>query len=154
MQTLSITYVTTIFTIPHIIISCMSQLLCKGVQKLYILLGEWCSLKKPCCWNQNMLSCVRCVGGNLWVSTKKKYVYFLFKYSLVHWRWGVQSRYLSSRSYILMTGKFLLGLSNNYCFYKTLSPGRSKTYVTFDMTEEYCTWSLTASNVCDYWNFQ
>ena len=37
---------------------------------------------------------------------------------------------------ILMTGNVLIGLSDNCCFYKRLSPGRSKTYVTFDITEE------------------
>ena len=44
----------------------MSQLLCEGGQKL---LGEWLALKQPCCRNQNVLPCVRCVGGKLWVST-------------------------------------------------------------------------------------
>ena len=60
MQTiLSITYVTTI-TISH-----MSQLLCKGEQKL---LGEW-FFKAALLPNQNVLPCVRYVGGKLWVST-------------------------------------------------------------------------------------
>ena len=78
----------------------------------------------------------------------------MFKYSLVRRRWGVQSRYISSRTNKLMTGKFVLCLSDNCCFYERLSPGRSKTYVTFDIAEESCTWYLTASNVCDYWHFQ
>ena len=65
-----------------------------------------------------------------------------------------QSRYLSSRSYILMTGNFLLSLSDNCCFYERLNPGRSKKYVTFDIAEESCTWSLTASNVYEFWHFQ
>ena len=54
---------------------------------------------------------------------KKTYVYFVFKYSLEHRRCGVQSRYLSSKSYILMTGTFLLRLGDNCCFYEGLSPG-------------------------------
>ena len=45
-------------------------------------------------------------------------------------------------------------MPDNCCFYERVSPGRSKTYVTFHITEESCTWSLTASNVCDYWHFQ
>ena len=43
----------------------MNQLLCKGVQKL---LDEWFS-EAALLANQNVLSCVRCVGGKLWVST-------------------------------------------------------------------------------------
>ena len=61
---------------------------------------------------------------------------------------------IKRRAKNLMTGKFVLCLSDNCCFYERLSPGRSKTYVTFDITEESCTWSLTASNICDYWHFQ
>ena len=85
--------------------------------------------------------------------SEKTYVYFWFKYSLVSQRWGVQSKYISSRTNKLMTGKFVLCLSDNFCFYERLSPGRTKTYETFDITEESCTWSLSASNVCDYWHF-
>ena len=87
-------------------------------------------------------------------ATEKRYVYFLFKYCLVRRKWGIQIRYISLRTNNLMTGKFVLCLNDNCCFYERLSPGRSKTYVTFDITEESCTWSLTASNVCDYWHFQ
>ena len=43
----------------------MSQLLCKGVQNL---LGEW-FFESALLPNQNVLSCVRYVGGKLWVST-------------------------------------------------------------------------------------
>ena len=72
-------YVTTIFK-PHITISYMSQLLCKGVQKL---LCEWYFLAAllP---NQNILPCVRYVGGKLWVSTndvryRKKRMFIFFQ---------------------------------------------------------------------------
>ena len=34
-----------------------------------------------------------------------------------------------------MTGNFLSCLSDHCCFYERLSPGRSKTYVTFDITK-------------------
>ena len=68
--------------------------------------------------------------------------------------WGVLIGYISSRTNNLMTGKFVLCLSDNCCFYERWVPGRSKTYVTFDITEESCKWSLTASNVCNYWHFQ
>ena len=135
----------------------MSQLICKGVQKL---LGEW-FFEAALLPNQNVLPCVRYVSGSLSCGcqqityvTEKTYVYFLFKYSLVRRRWGVQSIYISSRTNKLMTGKFVLCLSDNCCFYERLGPGGSKTYVTFDIAEESCTWSLTASNVCDYWHFQ
>ena len=84
----------------------MRQLLCKGVQKL---LGEWL-FKAALLPNQNFLPCVRYihaggklwvsyVGGKFWVSTnhvryrKNVNFYFLFKYSLVRRRWGVQSRF-------------------------------------------------------------
>ena len=55
----------------------MSQLLCKGVQKS---LGEW-FFKAALLPNQNVLPCVRYVGGKLWVSkityvTEKTYVSF------------------------------------------------------------------------------
>ena len=40
---------------------------------------------------------------------------------------------------LYMTGKFILCLSDNCCLYERLSPGRSKTYVTFDIAEESCT---------------
>ena len=43
----------------------MGQLLCKGVQKL---LGEW-FFEAALLPNQNVLPCVRYVGGKLWVST-------------------------------------------------------------------------------------
>ena len=43
----------------------MSQLLCKGVQ---MLLGEW-FFEAALLPNQNVLPCVRYVGGMLWVST-------------------------------------------------------------------------------------
>ena len=43
----------------------MSQLLCKGVQKL---LGEW-FFEAALLSNQNVLPFVRYVGGKLWVST-------------------------------------------------------------------------------------
>ena len=47
---------------------------------------------------------------------------------------------ISSRTNKLMTGTFLLcRLSDNCCFYKRLSLGRSKMYVTFDITEKFCT---------------
>ena len=85
---------------------------------------------------------------------KKTYVYFLFKYCLVHQRWGVQIGYISSRTNNLMTGNFFLCPSDDFCCYERSCPGRSKTYVTFDITEKSCTWSLTTSNVCDYWHFQ
>ena len=52
---------------------------------------------------------------------------------------GVQIGYVSSRTNNLMGGKKNLCLSDNCCFYERLSPGRSKTYVTFDITEESCT---------------
>ena len=119
----------------------MSQLLCKGVQNL---LGEW-FFEAALLPNQNVLPCARYVGGKLWVSTnhvrywKKTYVYFLFKYSLVRRKCGVQSRYISSRTNKLMTGKFQLCMSDNCCFYERLGPGRSKTYVAFNITEESCT---------------
>ena len=62
----------------------MSQLLCKGVKKL---IGE-CFFVAALLSNQNVLPCVRYVGGKLWVSAnhvryRKTYVYFLFKYALV-----------------------------------------------------------------------
>ena len=43
----------------------MSQLLCKGVQKL---LGEW-FFEAALLPNQNVLPCVRYVGFKLWMST-------------------------------------------------------------------------------------
>ena len=43
----------------------MSQLLCKGVQKL---LGEW-FFEAALLPNQNVLPCVRYVDGKLWVLT-------------------------------------------------------------------------------------
>ena len=46
----------------------MSKLLCKGVQKL---LGEW-SFEAALLSNQNVLPCVKYVGGKLWVSTNHK----------------------------------------------------------------------------------
>ena len=70
---------------------------------------------------------------------KKTNVYFLFKYCLVRRKWGVQIGYISSRTNNLMTGNFLLCLSDNCWFYERLGTGRSKTYVTFDITEESCT---------------
>ena len=74
----------------------MSQLLCKGVQKL---LGERL-FEAALLPNQNMLPCVRYVGFKLWVSInhiryQKKYIYFLFKYCLVRRRWGLQIGYIS-----------------------------------------------------------
>ena len=130
----------------------MSQLLCKGVQKL---LGE-CFFEAALLPNQNMLPCVRYVGFKLWVSInhihyrKKRYVYFLFKYCLVCRRWGVQTGYISLRTNNLMTGKLLLCLSDSCCFYERLSPGKLKTYETFDITEESCTWSLTCWLLATY----
>ena len=63
----------------------MIQLLCKGVQKL---LGEW-FFEAALLPNQNVLPCVRYVGGKLWVSTnqvgyatEKTYVYFCLS---THW---------------------------------------------------------------------
>ena len=86
---------------------------------------------------------MRYVGFKLWVSInhvryRKTYVYFLFKYCLVRRRLGVQIGYQfkdrqPNDRYILLC------LSDSCCFYKRLSPGRSKTYVTFDITEESCT---------------
>ena len=74
------------------------------------------------------------MGGNKSRTLPKKHTFiFLFKYSLVRRRWGVQGRCISSRTNKLMTGKFVLCLSANCCFYERLSPGRSKTYVTFDI---------------------
>ena len=78
------------------------------------------------------------MGVNKSRTLPSKQSFFLFKYSLVRRSWGIQSRYLSSRSYILMTGNFVWGLSYNFSFYERLRPGRSKTYVTFDITEESC----------------
>ena len=42
----------------------MSQLLCKGVQKYFE-----CFFEAALLLNQNVLPCVRYVGGKLWVST-------------------------------------------------------------------------------------
>ena len=44
----------------------MSQLLCKGVQQL---LDEW-FFEAALLPNQNVLPCVRYIGGKLWVSIK------------------------------------------------------------------------------------
>ena len=49
---------------------------------------------------------------------KKRLFLFLFKYSLVRRRWAVQSRYISSRTNKLMTGKFLLSLRIFVAFMK------------------------------------
>ena len=43
----------------------MSQLLCKGLQKLL----DECFFQAALLPNQNVLPCVRYVGGKLWVST-------------------------------------------------------------------------------------
>ena len=71
----------------------MSQLLCKGVQKL---LGEW-YFEAALLPNQNLLPCVRYVVGNcgcqqITYVTEKTYVYFLFKYSLVRRKWDTQGQ--------------------------------------------------------------
>ena len=151
MQTiLSITYVTTIFnhTSPFLTwVNCYAR-----VCKSYLANG---TLKQPCC---QIKTC--CPVWDMWLVIvgvnksrtlpKKRTVIFCSSTR----RWGVQSRYISSRTNKLMTVIFLLSLSDNCCFYKRLSPGRSKTYVTFDITKDSCTWSLTVSNVCDYWHFQ
>ena len=73
---------------------------------------------------------------------KKTYVYFLFKYILVRQRYmayRVDIEPISLRTNKLMIGKLLLCLSDNCCSYERLYPGRSKTYMTFDITEESCT---------------
>ena len=143
MQTiLSITYVTTIFnhTSPF-----LTWVICYArVCKNYLANA---SLKQPCA-----AMCEICVNQSRTLSKKHTFIFCSSTtVYLVRRRCGVQIWYISSRTTNLMTGIFLLCLSDNCCFCERLSPGRSKTYVTFDITGESCTWSLTASNVCDYW---
>ena len=88
----------------------MSQLLCKGVQQL---LGEW-FFEAALLPNQNVLPCVRYVGGKLWVSTnhvryrknvRSFFVQVLFGMSKVgrtEWIYQFKDKQANEREFFIM----------------------------------------------------
>ena len=110
------------------------------------LLGEW-FVEAALLPNKKGLPCVRYVCFKLWVSTnqiryRKNVCLFFVQVRLGTSKVGVQIGYISSRTNNLMKVFFSLCLSDNCCFHKRLSPGRSKTYVTFHITEESGTYVI------------